>query len=226
MGIANNHTENILKAWTYSHLEKFATCPKQFYHTSVVKDFVSPPTEATIWGHRVHEAFENRINNGATLPKGMEHWERIAKRIDSLEGNKYAEIKLAIGKGFQPADWDSAWSRGIADLVVIREKNAMVLDYKTGKRKPSEQLDLYAAYIFAHYPEVEDVKTIFVWLKDQKTDKKRFNRDELPIIWREFIPKVARLESAYNRDSWPAKPSGLCNGWCPVKTCQHYKEKR
>ena len=102
----------------------------------------------------------------------------------------------------------------------------MVLDYKTGKRKPSEQLDLYAAYIFAHYPEVEDVKTIFVWLKEQKTDKKRFNRDELPIIWREFIPKVARLESAYNRDSWPAKPSGLCNGWCPVKTCQHYKERK
>jgi len=27
------------------------------------------------------------------------------------------------------------------------------MDYKTGKRKPSEQLDLYAAYVFHYYPE-------------------------------------------------------------------------
>jgi hypothetical protein len=79
--------------------------------------------------------------------------------------------------------------------------------------------------VFAHYPEVNHIKTNFIWLKEKKTDGKEFHRDELPVIWRDFLPKVAKLESAYERDSWPAKPSGLCRGWCPVKTCQFYKDR-
>ena len=51
-------------------------------------------------------------------------------------------------------------------------KNAIVMDYKTGKRKPTEQLDLYAAYVFHHYPDVQEVTTVFVWLKEKKLDKK------------------------------------------------------
>lgn len=214
-----------MKAWSYSHLEKFATCPKQFYHTNVIKDVVSPPTEATIWGKRVHDAFEARIKDGTPLPEGMRHWEKLARKIEGIDGDKFPEIKFAITKAFQPTSWDDSWSRGIADLVVIKAKNALVFDYKTGKRKPSEQLDLYAAYIFAHYPEVKSVKTGFIWLKEHKVDTKKFDRAELPIIWGHFIPQVARLESAHTRDSWPAKPSGLCNGWCPVKSCQHFKER-
>ncbi len=214
-----------MKAWTYSHLEKFATCPKQFYHANVARDFVSPPTEATIWGERVHTAFENRVKLGTPLPEGMEQWEPIAKKLESIEGNKLPEVKLAISKSFQPADWGDAWSRGIADLVIDKGDKALVFDYKTGKRKPSEQLHLYAAFVFAHYPEVNHIKTNFIWLKEKKTDGKEFHRDELPVIWRDFLPKVAKLESAYERDSWPAKPSGLCRGWCPVKTCQFYKDR-
>lgn len=214
-----------MKAWTFSHLEKFATCPKQFYHTSVVRDFVSPPTEATIWGQRVHEAFEDRIKDGTPLPVGMERWEPLAKKIDGIEGHKFTEIKMAINKAFQPAEWGDAWSRGIADLLVVNDNKALVFDYKTGKRKPSEQLQLYAAYAFAHYPEVEKVKTTFVWLKDSKTDQDVFHRDQVPEIWKDLLPRVAKLESAYERDAWPARPSGLCRGWCPVKTCTHYKDK-
>ena len=214
-----------MKAWTFSHLEKFATCPKQFYHTTVARDFISPPTEATIWGHKVHEAFENRVKEGTALPEGMERWEPLAKKIDTIEGQKLTEIKMAINKAFMPAEWDAAWSRGIADLLVVKDNRALVFDYKTGKRKPSEQLQLYAAYTFAHYPEVETVKTTFIWLKDSKTDQDVFHRDQLSDIWQEFLPRVAKLESAYERDAWPARPSGLCRGWCPVKTCPHYKDR-
>jgi hypothetical protein len=209
-----------LKAWTYSHLEKFATCPKQFYHTNVVRDFVSPPTEATIWGKKVHDAFETRVRDGTALPEEMNRWEPLAKKLESLDGFKKCEVKMAVSKAFAPAEWDSAWSRGIADLLVVRDNKALVFDYKTGKRKPSDQLKLYAAYTFAYYPEVEKVKTTFVWLKDSKTDQEVFSRDEVPVLWREFLPKVAKLESAYERDSWPAKPSGLCKNYCPVLSCE------
>lgn len=212
-------------AWTFSSLEKFETCPKQYYHTRVKRDVIEGPTEATKWGERVHTALENRVTLGEPLPEGMEHWEGLAAKLEALPGDKIAEMKMAVNDSFEACDWKSAWSRGIADLVVVHEHKAIVLDYKTGKRKPTEQLALYAGYTFAHFPDLEEVQTGFVWLKDKKIDKQTFTRVELPMVWQEFLPRVSRLESAYERDSWSPRPSGLCKGWCPVKSCEFYKDK-
>jgi len=214
-----------MQAWTYSHLDKFETCPKQFYHGNVARDYVSQPTEATKWGERVHTAFENWINEGTPLPEGMTQWQPIADKIAAMPGEKNAEGKIAIDRNFKPAPWKEAWSRGIADLRIKYNNTGIVIDYKTGKRKPSEQLALYAAFEFAHDPSLEQVSTAYVWLKEKKIDRTTYLRSDVPGIWQELLPRVKKLESAYERDSWPAKPSGLCRGWCPVKTCIHYKEK-
>ena len=215
-----------IPAWTFSQLEKFETCPRQFYHVRVKRDVTEPPTEATKWGERVHTAMENRIKDGTPLPEGMEQWEGLANKICSLSGEKMAEQKMSLDDSFQPTDWSDAWTRGIADMLIVDGTRAGTLDYKTGKRKLTHQLMLYAAYTFAYYPQVETVATGFVWLRDKKIDREFYNRDDLPKIWGTFLPKVRKLESAYERDSWPARPSGLCNGWCPVKSCEFYKAKR
>jgi hypothetical protein len=209
----------MMPAWTYSQLDSFESCPKKFYHLKVIRDIVEPPTEHTVWGTKVHTAFENFILHGELLPEGMTQWQPIANKIAKLGGEKHAELKFAIDKNFQPADWDNAWSRGIADLVVINGKNAVVMDYKTGKRKPTEQLDLYAAYVFHYYPEVQEVTTVFVWLKEKKLDKKKVMRKELADVWQGLLPRAIRLERAYDKEEWPARSSGLCKAWCPVITC-------
>ena len=215
-----------LPAWTFSQLEKFETCPKQFYHVRVAKDVIESQTEATLWGSRVHTAMEDRIRDGTPLPEGMEQWEGFAKQICAMPGEKLAEEKMALDKSFQPADWDNAWTRGIADMLIVHGNRAATLDYKTGKRKLTHQLMLYAAYTFAYYPEVETVTTGFVWLRDKKIDRETFTRADISTIWGTFLPKVRKLEIAYEKDKWIARPSGLCNGWCPVKSCEFYKEKR
>ena len=215
-----------MQAWTYSQLEKFEPCPRQFYHVRVKRDVKEPPTEHTIWGERVHTAFEHRILEGTPLPEGMEQWEGLAQKLSMLPGEKFAEEKLAIDRNFKAVDWKEAWSRGIADLIVKHKDKAATFDYKTGKRKPTEQLSLYAGYIFAKYPEVEQVETGFIWLKDRKIDRQIFHRSEAPIIWQSFLPRVNKLESAYERDTWPARPSGLCKGWCHVKSCEFYIAKK
>lgn len=215
----------MIPAWTYSQLEKFETCPKQFYHVRVLRDVSEPPTEHTIWGERVHTAMEERVRDSKPLPTGMEHWEGIASKLAALPGDKYCEVQMAIDRAFQPAEWKSAWSRGIADLLIVNGKQAGTFDYKTGKRKPSEQLMLYAGYTFAQFPEVEQVETCFVWLKEKKLDRQIFTRDDIPTIWDAFLPRVAKLESAHERGKWPARPSGLCKGWCAVTSCE-YNGKR
>lgn len=214
-----------MPAWTYSRLEKFETCPKQFYHLKVAKTVIEPPTVHTEWGKEVHTAFENFILHGTPLPEGMTQWQGIADKIAKLPGEKKPEFRLALADTFQPTDWNAAWTRGVADLLMLSGSTAAVLDYKTGKRKPSEQLKLYAAYAFAYYPELRYVDTGFVWLKEQRITTERIPRDAVAIVWKEFMPRVAKLRSAYERDSWPARPSGLCRGWCPVKECDHYRSK-
>jgi CRISPR/Cas system-associated exonuclease Cas4 (RecB family) len=209
------------QAWTFSGLETYANCPRKFYHLKVVRDVVDPPNEHTEWGQRVHNALENRIKDGTPLPEGMTQWESIMQKIAALPGEKLPEIQFAVDKNFSPAPWDNAWSRGIADLVVLHHDTAAVIDYKTGKRKPSDQLDLYAAYTFAHYPQVDKVVSSFVWLKEKKVDRSTvFRKDYRNGIVSKFQEKVKRLESAYERGAWPAKPSGLCKSWCPVTSCE------
>jgi CRISPR/Cas system-associated exonuclease Cas4 (RecB family) len=214
-----------MPSWTYSQLDAYESCPRKFYHTKVKRDVIEPPTIHTEWGTRVHTAMENYVLNGDPLPEGMAQWEPLVKKIAALPGQKLTEYKYALDRNFQPAEWKQSWSRGIADLVVIHKDKAAVMDYKTGKRKPTEQLDLYAAYAFAHHPEVSVVTTGFVWLKERKIDWKPIKRDEVPVVWQGLLPRIAKLESAYERDRWPARTSGLCNGWCPVTSCEFNKKR-
>jgi len=211
--------------WTYSRLTAFETCPKQFYHLKVLRDFKDPPNAASEWGGRVHSAFENFIDYAVPLPTGMQQWAPILDKFLALKGKHLVEYKYAIDSAFKPTEWDGAWSRGIADFLVRGKCTSVQVDWKTGKMKPSEQLALYAAYEFHENPEVETVHTAFVWLKLKKITKETYTREQLSGIWDNLLPRVRKLESAYERDSWPARPSGLCREWCSVTTCNHNGRK-
>ena len=192
----------------------------------VIRDFVEKPNEHALWGEQVHTAFEYRMLNGTPLPEGMQQWEPIASKLASIKGEKFCEHKFAIDSSFAPVPYKEAWSRGIADLFVLDKTKAGVFDYKTGKRKPSAQLSLYAGYIFSHYPEVETVATGFVWLKEKKLTKEVFTRENVSTIWQYFLPTVRKLEDAHANDKWPARPSGLCKGWCAVTSCVHNQKAK
>lgn len=210
-------------AWTYSSLTQYETCPRRYYFTRVTKQIKEPPTEATLWGSRVHEQLEQALNTGNPLPKDVAHLQGVIDVVASKPGEKLVEFKMSVTQAFEPSPWDAAWCRGIVDYGVVGEKKAVLLDWKTGKRRPgSEQLALYAAMAFAYYPHIGQVQTGFVWVKENKLDKEKFTRSQASDIWQSFLPRVNRLEGAYSQDRWPPKPSGLCKRYCPVgkKLCE------
>lgn len=207
--------------WSYSGLTSFETCAKRYYHIKVAKDVSDLPGEAAMWGSTVHKYLEDRVRDGTPLPVSVAGYEKLVAPIIESKGTKLVEQQLAVSKDLTPVSWDSdsAWCRGIVDVGILStgKRSAMLLDWKTGKRKPdSDQLMLFAGLAFAHYPELTTVQTGFIWLKDNKIDKKEFTRNEVPIIWQTFIPRVARLERAYSSTTFPPKPSGLCAKYCPV----------
>lgn len=216
-------------AWSYSSLTAFETCGHRYYTTRVAKTIVEPMGEAAKHGDDVHKALEVSVLKQQPLPDKYKEWQPIAMKLMSAKGKRSAELKLAINKSFQPVSWfdKTAWCRGIVDIVVENNTKAWAGDYKTGKRKPdSTQLMLFAGLLFHHKPYLESITTSFIWLKDNKIDTDKFSRGEVGNIWQEFMPRVQRLELAYKNDKWVKKPSGLCNGWCPVKTCEFWKERK
>lgn len=208
-----------MPAWSYSSLTKFETCPKQYYHTKVAKDVIDAPHDSALWGSTVHKYLEDRVKQGTPLPESVAGYERLAAPIADKPGEKLVEKQMAVTSAFQPTGWfdKDTWCRGIVDVGVLTGKRGLLLDWKTGKRKPdSTQLKLFAALAFAHYPDLEVVTTGFVWLKEGAVDRESYTREQVPVIWREFVPRVQRLERAYESGSFPPKPSGLCGKWCPV----------
>ncbi|MFZ6731949.1 PD-(D/E)XK nuclease family protein [Undibacterium sp. Ji42W] len=209
-------------AWTYSQLEAFETCPRQYYEVRVKKSIPYVQNESAKWGDTVHKAIEHRIMNATPLPEGMHQWEGIVNKFAALPGKKIAEQKIAITSDFQPCDYfaKNAWSRGNIDLSVVCGKTAMVTDWKTGKRKLTDQTYLYAGYVLIHNPAVEKVHTSFVWLKERKVDTETVTREDMPHHWQKLLARYRRIEIAHEKNQWPATPSGLCKSYCPVTSCE------
>lgn len=213
-------------AWSYSSLTAFETCPHRYKLTRITKEVVEPEGEAQRWGNYVHKAFEDRVNEGTPLPETLSLHEGMIDKLLSAPGTTLGEQELAVTAAYKPTGWwdKDAWCRGIVDLVKINGSKAVALDWKTGKRKfDSTQMKLFAALVFSHHPEVEQISTGFVWMKNSAIDKELFTREQIPDIWKEFIPRVRRLELAFEHERWPKKPSGLCRSWCPVGKglCEH-----
>lgn len=207
------------KAWSYSALTAFETCPRRFELTRVTRKVKEPQTEATVWGNKVHKALEDFARSGKPLTPDLEKYAKYVNKILSYEGKKVVEERVALDRNFRQTTWmaKDVWVRGIIDIGVVGSEKAYLLDWKTGKRRPdSNQLKLFAALAFAMYPWIDKVVTGFIWLKSGEFDKEVFTRDQLPEIWNEFMPRLARVAIAYDQDKWTPKPSGLCKNWCPV----------
>jgi len=206
-----------MKPWSYSSLTAFESCPRKYNIVRNLKEVVEPTGEAQRWGSWVHEQLEVHLRDGVPLPASLTYLQPLLDKINAWTGTPLVEHQMAVSGSFEPAVWDNCWARGIVDYAKVKPNKAVMLDWKTGKRKTdSDQLKLFAAFGFTHYPSVDKITTGFVWLKENKLDTEVFTRSQLPGIWQEFIGRAKRLQLAFENDRWPANPSGLCRAWCAV----------
>lgn len=214
-------------AWSHSALESFETCAWRHYLTKVTKKVSEPPSEAINWGKVVHKAFENRLGKGTPLPESMKKWEHHAAKFDNFRGTLKVEHQIALTRDLKSTSWfgKDVWVRMVLDVFAKAKTIAGAIDWKTGKnvKEDSAQLELFALAVFHTEPEVDKVKTSFVWLPHDKTTDAVYTRDQVPDLWNSFMPRVTRYEKAFTTDSWPKNPNGLCRSWCPVgkHNCEH-----
>lgn len=219
---------NKAPAWSFSSLNDYTNCPRAYQLKRVTKECKQSETEAMRHGTIQHEHLEFRVAKGTTLPDELQWMEPKIKLMEDSGGKLVAEQAVGLTKGLTPTEFFSkdVWVRGKLDLTVQFPEYSVVLDWKTGKRKfDSDQLMLFAGFEFAARPEIDRVKTGYVWLKSKAIDSEEFRRKDVPIIWGHFMPKVERLNKSYEKDDWPCRPSGLC-GWCPATKAQCKNSKK
>lgn len=210
-------------AWSFSGLNGFLTCPKQYYHVKVIKDVKETKYEATLWGTLFHETAEIYLTTPTDLPPEFAQYRSYLDQFTGKPGVLRVEQELGIDRNLEPCAFDSpdVWCRGIVDVLNIADGIAMIDDHKTGKRKPdSRQLKLFALLVFVNYPEVHTCHTTFQWVKTGEQDRAIFRRDQMMDMWNDFLPDLKKYAHAFKTETFIERPSGLCKNHCPVKQCQ------
>jgi CRISPR/Cas system-associated exonuclease Cas4 (RecB family) len=214
--------------WSYSRLKAFETCPKQFYHTHILKEFPYKETEAMRYGTEFHTAAEEFIRDGKPVPERFAFAKPALQVLNDMEGDKYCELKLGLTADLEPCGFfaEDVWFRGVVDLIIVNDKteSATVIDYKTGKSSryaDKGQLELMALAVFKHFPQVKRVRAGLLFVIAEDFVKGKYGRDDESFMWQVWLSKFSKMEKAAETDVWNPRPSGLCRAHCPVTQCPH-----
>lgn len=215
-------------SWSFSKLKNYEICPLRYYETDVKKTYVEK-SEQLDWGDRVHKGAAAHLSNGEPLhPDLLPVLAPWIARIKRTPGERSVERKFALTEDLQPTTYFGAgvWYRGVTDVLNVWDDVALAIDWKTGRiTKDSVQLALMAQCVFSHYPQVQKIRTEFIWLQEDATTREDFTRTSLSSLWPGLRNRVSILQNSSNSNSWPTKPNKFCGQYCRVETCFHHGKK-
>lgn len=214
--------------WSFSRLKNYEVCPRRHYEVDLAKNYVEPKTEQLAYGDAVHKAAAEHLSKGKALPKHLQpvlgSWCDKITQQGKVKGI-LTEQQLAITKDFAPTGWfdKDVWFRTVVDVLRIVPPVALAVDWKTGKIvEDTQQLALAAAAVFAHYDDVQWVRSEFIWLKEDAVTSERYSREGMKDVWVGIWPRIKQLEHAYQKKEYPPKPGYLCAKHCPVTKCEYH----
>lgn len=205
----------------------FEQCPKKYFHIRVAKDAKDDDSQFAGEGKFIHDSLKKRVIDGKPLPIELRYLESVAKPFAEAKGEKRGELQLAITENFEATawnDWDGAWCRAVIDLLILpTPTSAIIVDWKTGKRKDEfDQIKLSAAVLSCAMPEIETFKLTYVWTKNkQMTPPLTMRKEDMQAVWSDYMARLNDIHQATKTTSFPAVQSGLC-AYCPVKQCPHH----
>lgn len=215
--------------WSYSAIKLFETCPLKYEAERVTKEIPYTESEATIYGTELHLAAEEYIRDGKPIDPRFKFIQPYLDKLNAYPGTKHCEMKLGVKKKdgrLEACDFydPEVWFRGVADLVIIDNDRAWILDYKTGKNSryaDIRQLALMAAALFLKFEEIKKIKTALLFVKAEEFIRENFSKELGLSIFSELDGLLFHRESAYNNNTWNPRPNGLCRQWCKVTRCPH-----
>lgn len=204
-----------ITAWSYSRLSTYQKCPRQFKY-KVVDRLPEPPNPAFEKGNRLDKMAESFVLGKITgMPKELRPF---AKEMRELKRQMATpQHDLSVARNWSPSystDWNRVWCRSKLDATVVHDRDAVVIDYKTGRIYEDAhemQGKLYATCAFAHFPDVQTVDVEF-WYFDQDAtlpfSYERAEFDGLKKYWEKAVLPMFRDRR------YEPNPGDACL-WCP-----------
>ena len=221
-----------MTTWSYSSLKTFEQCPKKYYHLRVVKDVKDEGNDATMYGQELHKAAEEYLKENKPIPPKFQFIQDVVDAIKDIPGEKHCELKLGVKQtdaGYEPCGFfdKDVWWRGIGDVVVVQDDVAFSLDYKTSKNAKYadlKQLDILAAALFTHFPQVKKVKSALAFVVSNEFIRKEHFAEMRDSYFATFQPELDRLATAEETGVWNTNTGPLCK-FCPVTSCEHNRRR-
>lgn len=217
-----------MTTWSFSRLKSFETCPKQFYHVTVLGEYPVVQTDAMTYGTAMHKAAEDYIGENKPLPDEFMYVKGLLDELLAFRGTKLTEQRLGLTRDLKPCGFKDkdVWFRGIVDLAIVDTlgERAWIVDYKTGKSAKyadKGQLELMALSIFKKFPDVKHINAALLFVVSNEMIEAEYKIENSFDLWGKWLKKYARMEKAYETDVWNPRPSGLCYHHCPVLECVH-----
>lgn len=209
-------------AHSYSSIKLYDNCPLRYYRQRVLKDVVDEGGVASKYGERIHSQLEHYLLD-RTRTTEIAPYIPLCDAFIALASvdnrQLHVEKELVLTEELKASTWDApnAWFRSKLDILILGTTEAIVGDWKTGKRNTDTfQMEVFAAQVFKHYPYIDRVTTSLIWLKSMQMDTAIYYRTQHNELWAGVMNKIRRIHQSLEHDNWQARPSGLCN-YCPAK---------
>ena len=220
-----------INAWSYSRWSTYDECPQRARFVYIDK-LPEPGSQAMERGSQIHKTLERYVQDSNAMCEIPHEFGRLRgmARVYKVRGAK-PEVQVAFNRAWQRVDWFSpdVYVRGIFDLVVVDNGQAVVIDYKTGKYRDSheEQGELFALLAFLAYPATSSVRVEF-WYVDAKPDERcRTERVYKRVDWLDRLKEKwqRRGDEMTTAEDFPARPGQACR-WCHFRAanggqCRH-----
>jgi hypothetical protein len=179
-----------------------------------------------LYGTLVHKAAEDYINSNIQIPEKFSYITPALDMLKKIPGEKLCEYKMGLTQDLKPCDFfgEDVWFRGVADLLVIQDDIAHIVDYKTGKSSQYadvKQLELMALAVFKHFSQITKVKAGLAFLVAEDLVTASYKKEVESKSWLKWIQETDRLQQSHDNDVWNAKPNFTCRKFCPVMDCEH-----
>lgn len=195
-------------------------CPHQAFRKFVKKDIPFIETPAMKRGIEIHAAMEYRVG-GKPLPETMRQWEVFASPLDGK--NAKAELKLGITSEGKPTGFfdKDVWCRGKADVVMIQNNNAFLIDWKSGgsKYESSFEIEIQAMMLKAANPYLVKIAGCYAWLTENRMGTV-YDLSDFNSTWAKVNNIAEDIRDDMASGEWEKRKGPLC-GWCPCVDCEH-----
>ena len=183
-------------------------------------------TEAMLYGNQFHTAAEHYIKDCAPMPERFDYAVGALDSLQAKQGEKLCEYKLGLTEDLKPCGFydKEVWFRGIADLIILDDDLAWVVDYKTGRSAryaDKGQLELMALATFKHFPEVEEVRAGLLFVVAKNLVRDTYSRENEATLWEKWLTNYGKMKLAEVNNVWNPRPNGLCKRHCAVIECAH-----